>query len=109
MIARNDAFRTTRYEREFAELSRHLDIEVFSLELENSMAEGVRAALSRKQAEFDRLMDAHPRTVAERKRLEQNREEYRRRMARLAAETEVIPAEQAAVQLARRWGVKLVS
>jgi len=104
-----DRFRMTREEREFVELSKHLDIEVFSIELEQSLAEGVRAALSRRQAEFDRFLEAHAKTVAERERWNQNWGEYRRRMAKFVAEKQVIPAQQAALQLAQRWGVKLVS
>ena len=109
MTTNNNRFRMTRYEREFADLSKHLDIEVFALELEHSMGKGVREALDRRQAEFDRQMEEHPKAIAERERWKRNREESERRMARLKAERQVIPAQQAAMQLAQRWGVKLVS
>lgn len=109
MNGNRNNFRMTREEREFAELSRHLDIEVFALELEHSLVGGVREASDRRQAGFDRMMEGHPRAVAERERWRKNREESERRMARLQAERQVIPAQQAAMQLARCWGVKLVS
>jgi len=109
MKTNDSRFRMTHQEREFAEFAKHIDIEVFALELEHSMAQGVREALDRRQAEFDRSMEAHPKTIAERERWKRSREEMERRMARLEAERQVIPAKQAAIQLARRWGVKLVS
>ena len=109
MKTNDNRFHMTREEREFTEFAKHIDIEVFALELEQGMVAGIREASDRMQAEFDRLLEAHPKTIAERERWQKNREESKRRMARLTAERQVIPAQQAAVQLARRWGVKLVS
>ena len=105
MNGNNGKFRMTREEQEFAELRKHLDIEIFALELEHSTARGVREASDRRQAEFDKQMESHPKTSAERERWKRNWEEYRLRMARLKQQDEVIPAERAARQLARRWGL----
>ena len=101
--------RMTREEREFAEVSQHIDVEMFSLELEYSLSVAVREALDRRQAEFERLMEVHPKALAERERWAKNREESERRRTRRESESRPLPAQQAALQLARRWGARLVS
>jgi hypothetical protein len=103
--------RLTHQEWEFEEAGRYLDVEVLALELEYSeeLRAGLREALDRRQAEFDRRMESQPKAIAERERWKKNREESERRAARLKAERQVIPADVAARQLAQRWGVKLVS
>lgn len=107
----NSNFRMTRYEREFETASKVMDIELFALELEynEELGKAIREAVRRKsderQAELDKLIESHPKTIAERERWNKNWDEYRQRMARLKKQDEVIPAERAARQLARRWGL----
>jgi len=110
MIANNGRYRTTREECEFEEFSKHYDVELFCLEIMYSEAleRGVREALDRKQAEFDQWLENHPDTIAERERWKKNREEMAKRMARLRPISQRIPAERAAKQLARRWGLSRV-
>ena len=110
MIANNGRYRMTREEREFEEFSRHYDVELFCLEIMYSEAleKGVREALDRKQAEFEQWLETHPDTIAERARWQENREKMARRMARLKPVSQTIPAERAAKQLARRWGLSRV-
>jgi len=111
MIANNGRYRMTREEREFEEFSKHYDVELFCLEIMYSEAleKGVREVLDRKQAEFDKWLENHPDTIAERERWEKNREEMLKRLARARPTSQRIPAQRAARQLARRWGATLVS
>jgi hypothetical protein len=101
--------RLTPCERDFEAFSRYCDVEILALEIEYSedLRKGLREALDRRQAEFDRMMAVHPETVAERERTEWNRAEYEDRMARLREQDRVIPADVAARQLAKRWGLTL--
>ena len=111
MIANNGRYHITREECEFEEFSRHYDVELFCLEIMYSEAleKGVREALDRRQTEFDQWLEKHPDTIAERERWKKNREEMERRMAMPNRVPQRIPAQRAARQLARRWGVTLVS
>ena len=97
------AERLTRQERDFEETSLCLDVEVLALELEYSemLLTGIKEALDRRQAAFDALLAAHPKTLAERERIQRNRAEYRARMDRLSVKA-------AAKRLARLWRVPLV-
>lgn len=115
MSSNNGRYRMTRYERDFAEFSKYFDIEIFTLELEydeelgKAIREAVRKQSNQRQAEFDRWLENHPNTIAERERWKKNREEMERRMAGFNRVPQRIPAQRAARQLARRWGVTLVS
>ena len=115
MIANNGKNRMTRYERDFAEFSKYIDIETFALELEyndelgRAIREAVRKQSDRKQAEFDQWLENHPDTIAERERWKKNREEMAKRMVRARPTSQRIPVQRAARQLARRWGATLVS
>ncbi len=97
------AERLTRQERDFEEASRCLDVEVMALELEYSetLRKGLLEALDRRQAAFDALLAAHPKTLAERDRIQRNRAEYQARKDRLSVKA-------AARRLARLWHVPLV-
>ena len=111
MSGNNGRYRKTRYERDLEVASRHMDIEIFALEIMYSdiLGRGIREALDRRQAAFDRMIEAHPDTVAEKGRWQKNREEMAKRMARLRQNQQRVPAQRAARQLARRWGATLVS
>jgi len=115
MSGNNGRYRMTRYERDFEEASKFMDIEIFALELEyneelgKAIREAVRRKLDERKATFDQWLENHPDTVAERERWRKNREEMERRMARPNRVPQRIPAQHAARQLARRWGVTLVS
>ena len=110
MIANNGRYRMTREEREFEEFSRHYDVELFCLEImySDTLEKGVREALDRNQAEFEQWFESHPDTVAERERWKKNREEMLKRRAQARPTSQRIPAERAAKQLARRWGLSRV-
>ena len=115
MSGNNGRYRMTRYERDLAEFNKYFDIEIFALELEyneelgKAIREAVRKQSDQKQVEFDRWLENHPDTITERERWKKNREEMERRMARPNRVPQRIPAQRAARQLARRWGVTLVS
>jgi len=99
--------RLTRYERDFAAFTTHCDVEVLALEIEHRLEAGLREALDHRQVVLERLLEAHPATVAERERWRSNRAEYEARMAKFKKRDEIIPADVAARLLARRWGLTL--
>ena len=114
MSGNNGRSRMTPYEQDFAEFSKYFDIEIFALELEyneelgRAIKDAVQKQSDQRKAEFDKWLESHPDTIAERERWKKNREEMAKRMARARPTSQRIPAERAAKQLARRWGLSRV-
>ena len=110
MSGNNGKYRTTAYERELEAFTRYFDLDLFALELlyneplGNAIHESVQRELDLMQIKFDRMIEIHPDTVAERERWKENREEMAKRLARSRHDLQRIPARRAAQRLARCWG-----